>query len=46
LNLNTLQRAYTTGGGFKAKQTKPYQAMSNLFSITLVLSDEIQALNE
>ena len=46
LNLDTLQRAYTTGGGFKAKQTKPYQAMSNLFSVTLVLSDEIQALNE
>jgi len=46
LNLDTLRRAYTTGGGFKAKQTKPYQAMSNLFSVTLVLSDEIQAINE
>lgn len=46
IDLTTLQRAYVAGGGFQAKRTRPYQAMENLFGITLIKSDEIKALNQ
>ena len=46
IDLTTLQRAYVTGGGFREKSARPYQAMDNLFSITLVKSNEIKAINQ
>ena len=46
LDIANAQRCYVDGGGFASKQIDPFYSLENLFTVTLVISDEINTVNE